>query len=49
MLPNGEETTIGEKGINLSGVFPYLHYICFTDICIIGGQKVLNNELCQYF
>ena len=41
LLPQGENTEIGEKGINLSGLFfnPDIYRV-FTSICFPGGQKV---------
>lgn len=46
MLPYGEKTEIGEKGINLSGTFPAVH-LCAVCAAVsspfsvmLGGQKV---------
>jgi hypothetical protein len=41
MLPNGEETAIGEKGINLSGISLLYIFRYFANASLIGGQKVL--------
>jgi hypothetical protein len=43
MLPNGEMTEIGEKGINLSGMsfIPLTNIMNLTSsVRVIGGQKV---------
>lgn len=43
VLPQGENTEIGEKGINLSGALSDLDTVAFTlsyTLCCIGGQKV---------
>ena len=41
MLPNAEETAIGEKGINLSGMSFLYIFKSFANASLIGGQKVL--------
>ena len=46
VLPQGENTAIGEKGINLSGlsIIVDISIVIFIMIFFPGGQKV-NNEL----
>jgi hypothetical protein len=49
VLPQGENTAIGERGINLSGLSVILNIYCiFTFNPFQGGQKV-NNELLTSF
>ncbi len=44
MLPNGEDTEIGEKGINLSGAYEYGHSIApYSNSGNVGGQKVISG------
>jgi hypothetical protein len=49
MLPNGELTEIGEKGINLSGAsFTHYNIIYSYKFALTGGQKV-DERYCDFF
>ena len=49
VLPQGENTEIGEKGINLSGlsIIPDI-YSVLTSICFQAVRRYIKNELRTY-